>query len=234
VYALKLAFTPQSRARRATFRASRKLSAWRTVVSDPPPLARGGQTRAWMGEEPGDRPEGVVAVVGVVEGDEDLVHSRLHELGEPGGREERPVRVEEDPQRSAARLQETDEAGEVGVEQRLAARQDGDDRAQRAADIDEPLRRRPVLDDRLAPVAVTAAGVAVVGELEGEAPRSPQQVAGEPAEGERPRHGSPHLVSPPRHARRPRRRGGRHRRLHRGSGTWASSMYLSALATSLV
>ena len=42
VYALKFAFTPQSRARRATVEASRKFSAWRTVVRTTRRRSRGG------------------------------------------------------------------------------------------------------------------------------------------------------------------------------------------------
>ena len=89
----------------------------------PPPLAHGKRRDEVPDapEEPGDRPEGVVAVVGVVEGDEDLVHARLDELVEAGTREECPVRVEEDADRVAALLQQAHEPGEVGVEKRLAA-----------------------------------------------------------------------------------------------------------------
>ncbi len=68
-------------------------------------------------KEAGDGAEGVVPLVGVVERDEHLVHPGVHEGREAGEREERTVRVEEDAQGSAARLEGADDLEEVRPEE---------------------------------------------------------------------------------------------------------------------
>ena len=102
----------------------------------------------------------------------------------------RPKRPGIFTQGRAARLEGADDLEEVPPHQGLTSGQDGDQRLELAADLEEPLRRRQGLGHGLPPVAVLAARVAFVGELERGAPGPPQDVAHDRLAGEGPGHGS--------------------------------------------